>query len=117
MVCAVDCGPVIHPDNLVAQIEGALTMGLSAAMKEQVEFARGGVQSSNFGDYQLLRMSEAPEVEVHIIKSDAPIGGMGETSLPPMAPAVAGAIFAGTGARIRRLPMTPETVLEALAQS
>ena len=117
VVCAVDCGPVIHPDNLVAQIEGALTMGLSAAMKEQVEFARGGVQSGNFGDYQLLRMSEAPEVEVHIIKSDAPIGGMGETSLPPMAPAVAGAIFAGTGARIRRLPMTPETVLEALAQS
>jgi len=117
VVCAVDCGPVIHPDNMKAQIEGALTMGLSAAMKERVEFARGGVQSGNFGDYQLLRMSEAPEVEVHIIDSDAPIGGMGETSLPPIAPAVAGAVFAGTGARIRRLPMTPQVVLEALANS
>lgn len=113
VVCAVDCGPIINRDNLVAQIEGALTMGLSAALKEKVEFSGGGVQSANFGDYQLLRMSEAPDIEVHILESEGPIGGMGETGLPPVAPVVANAVFAATGTRIRRLPMTPATFLEA----
>jgi isoquinoline 1-oxidoreductase beta subunit len=113
VICAVDCGPIINRDNLVAQVEGALTMGLSAALKEKVEFSGGGVQSANFDDYQLLRMSEAPDVEVHILESDGPIGGMGETGLPPVAPVVANAVFAATGTRIRRLPMTPATFLEA----
>ena len=113
VICAVDCGPIINRDNLVAQVEGALTMGLSAALKEKVEFSGGGVQSANFDDYQLLRMSEAPDVEVHILESDGPIGGMGETGLPPAAPVVANAVFAATGTRIRRLPMTPATFLEA----
>jgi len=107
VISAVDCGPIIHRDNLVAQVEVALTMGLSAALKEKVEFFGGGVQSANFGDYQLLRMSEAPDDEVHILESDGSIGGMGETGLPPVAPVVANAVFAATGTRIRRLPMTP----------
>ena len=93
---------------------GALTMGLSAALKEKVEFANGGVKSANYSDYHLLRMSEAPEVEVHLMESDAKIGGGGEPSLPPIAPAVTNAIFAATGVRIRHLPLTPERVLEAL---
>ncbi|MDA2934575.1 molybdopterin-dependent oxidoreductase, partial [Acidobacteria bacterium AH-259-D05] len=117
VVCAVDCGPVINPDTLEAQMSGALTMGLSAALKEKVEFANGGVKSANYSDYHLLRMSEAPEVEVHMVESDAEIGGAGEPSLPPIAPAVANAVFAATGARIRRLPMTPDRVLEALRKS
>jgi isoquinoline 1-oxidoreductase beta subunit len=95
---------------------GGLTMGLSAALREQVEFADGGVKSANFGDYELLRMSEAPEVDVHIVKSGEKLGGIGEPGVPPIAPAVANAVFTATGARIRRLPMKPDTVLEALKQ-
>jgi len=117
IVCAVDCGPVVNPDTLEAQMSGAITMGWSAALQEKVEFANGGVKSANYSDYHLLRMSEAPEVEVHMMESDAKIGGGGEPSLPPIAPAVANAVFAVTGARIRRLPMTPERVLEALGKS
>ena len=114
VVCAVDCGPFVNPDTVVSQIEGAITMGLSAALKERVEFAGGGARSANLLDYSLLRMSEAPDVEVHIVDSEGKIGGIGEPGLPPIAPAVANAVFAAAGARIRRLPMTAETVLEAI---
>jgi len=117
VVCAVDCGPVVNPDTLDAQMTGALTMGLSAALKEKLEFANGGVQSNNFHDYSILRMSEAPDVEVYLVESDDKIGGGGEPSLAPIAPAVANAVFAATGARIRTLPMTPARVLEALKQA
>ena len=115
VVCAVDCGPTVNNDTVRAQMEGALTMGLSAALKERVKVADGGVRSANFLDYPLLRMSEAPEViDVHIVESDGEIGGAGEPGLPPVAPAVANAVFALTGTRIRRLPLTPETVKAAL---
>jgi isoquinoline 1-oxidoreductase beta subunit len=115
VVCAVDCGPVVNPDTVDAQMAGALTMGLSAALKEKLQFANGGVQSNNFHDYRILRMSEAPDVEVHLVESDDHVGGAGEPSLAPIAPAVANAVFAATGVRIRTLPMTPARVLEALA--
>jgi len=115
VVCVVDCGPVVNPDTVIAQMEGALTMGLSATLKEKVEFADGGVKSANFLDYPILRMSEAPDVDVHIVESEAKIGGAGEASLSPLAPAVANAVFSATGVRIRRLPMKPEKVLEALS--
>jgi isoquinoline 1-oxidoreductase subunit beta len=114
VVCAVDCGSVINPDTVKAQMEGGIIMGLSAALKEKVEFAAGGVKSMNFGDYELLRMSETPEIEVHITTSKDPLGGIGEPGVPPVAPAVANALFAATGARIRTLPMTPEAVKAAL---
>ena len=117
VVCAVDCGPVVNPDTLVAQMTGALTMGLSAALKEKLQFSNGGVKSNNFHDYPILRMSEAPDVEVHVVQSDAKIGGAGEPSLAPIAPAVANAVFAATGARIRTLPMTPVRVFEALKRA
>ncbi|MEE8349867.1 MAG: molybdopterin cofactor-binding domain-containing protein [Acidobacteriota bacterium] len=116
VVCVVDCGPVINTDTMEAQMTGALTMGLSAALMEKVEFANGGVKSENFFDYPILRMSQAPDVEVHMINGDDVIGGCGEPSLPPIAPAVANALFSITGARIRRLPLTPERVKAALAQ-
>jgi isoquinoline 1-oxidoreductase beta subunit len=116
VTCAVDCGSVVNPAIVSAQMMGGLIMGLSAALREQVEFADGGVKSENFGDYELLRMSEAPEVDVHIVKSGEKLGGIGEPGVPPIAPAVANAVFTATGARIRRLPMKPDTVLEALKQ-
>ena len=91
-------------------------MGLSTALKEEVKFANGGVQTANYEDYDLLRMSEVPEIKVHIIDSDEKIGGIGEPGVPPAAPAVANAVFAATGARLRTIPMTPERVLEALSK-
>jgi isoquinoline 1-oxidoreductase beta subunit len=116
-VCAVDCGSVVNPAIVQAQMMSGMLMGMSAALKEKVEFANGGVKSQNFGDYELLRMSEAPEVEAHIVRSGEKLGGIGEPGLPPIAPAIANAVFAATGARIRRLPMKPETVLAALKQA
>ena len=116
IVCSVDGGPIINPDTAEAQIAGALVMGLSAALREKVEFADGGVKSANFTDYHTLRMSQAPNIEVHFVDSDAKIGGLGEPSLPLAAPSVTNAIYAATGARIRRLPLTPERVLEALSR-
>jgi isoquinoline 1-oxidoreductase beta subunit len=114
VVCAVDCGDVINPAIIAAQIEGGILMGLSAALKEAVELERGGVASSNFNNYQLLRMYEAPpEVEVHIVRSREKPGGIGEPGVPPIAPAVANAVFNAKGIRLRKLPMTPETVKEA----
>jgi isoquinoline 1-oxidoreductase beta subunit len=116
VTCAVDCGSVVNPAIVSAQMMGGLTMGLSAALKEKIEFAKGGVKSENFSDYELLRMSEAPMVDVHIVKSGEKLGGIGEPGVPPIAPAVANAIFTATGARIRRLPMKPDTVLEAMKE-
>ena len=116
IVVAVDCGPVVNPDPLIAQIEGAVTIGLSTTFKEQVEFAHGGVKSANFDDYTLIKMDEIPEIEVHMIKSQEKIGGIGEPGVPPVAPAVANAFFNATGVRIRRLPLNPKTVKEALAK-
>lgn len=114
VVCAVDCGPIVNPAIITAQMTGAIIMGLSAAMHEGISFAKGGVTSSNFSDYPLFRMSEIPEIEVHIIKSKDKMGGIGEPGLPPCAPAVANAVFNATGVRLRRLPIKPETVIEAL---
>ena len=116
VVCSVDGGPIVNPDIAEAQVAGAMVMGLSAALKEKVEFADGGVKSANFTDYHTLRMSEAPNIEVYLLDSDAKIGGLGEPSLPLIAPSVTNALFAATGARIRRLPLTPERVLEALSR-
>lgn len=111
---AVDCGPVVNPDPLVAQVEGCAVMGCSTTLKERIHFANGGVKSANFDDYQLLKMSEVPEIEVHIIKSTEKIGGIGEPPVTPIAPAIANAFCNLTGVRVRRLPLDPKTVLEAL---
>jgi isoquinoline 1-oxidoreductase beta subunit len=117
VVAAVDCGPVINPGPLVEQIEGGIILALSTALKEEVKFSNGGVATSNFDDYPILRMSEVPEIEVHIVKSTDRIGGIGELGVPPLAPAVANAFFNATGVRIRRIPLTPKVVLEALKKT
>jgi len=114
VTCAVDCGSVINPAIVTAQMESGIIMGLSAALKEKVEFTAGGARSANFGDYEVLRMSEVPEIEVHITTGKDPLGGVGEPGVPPAAPAVANAVFAATGARLRTLPMTPEAVKAAM---
>ena len=114
VVAAVDCGPVINPGPLVEQIEGGVTIALSTALKEEVKFAKGGVATSNFDDYHIIRMSEVPEIEVHMVKSTDKIGGIGELGVPPLAPALANAFFNATGVRIRRIPLTPEIVLAAI---
>jgi isoquinoline 1-oxidoreductase beta subunit len=114
IVAAVDCGPVVNPDPLKAQMEGGIVMGLSTVMKEQVEFDRGGVKSSNFDAYKLITMRDVPKIEVYIIKSSEPIGGIGEPPVPPVAPAVANAIFKAIGARVRRIPITSRVLMEAI---
>jgi isoquinoline 1-oxidoreductase beta subunit len=111
---AVDCGPVVNPDPLEAQIQGAVALGVSTTLFEEVQFANGGVASANFDDYRILRMSENPEVNVHIVESNDDIGGIGEPGIMPLAPAVANAVFNATGGRLRRMPFTPERVLAAI---
>jgi isoquinoline 1-oxidoreductase beta subunit len=86
-------------------------LGVSTTLFEEVQFANGGVASTNFDDYRILRMSENPDVNVHIVKSDEEIGGIGKPGIMPLAPAVANAVFNATGKRIRRLPLMPERVL------
>ena len=109
VVVAVDCGQVVNPDGVEAQIEGGLAYGLSAALLPgRIEIERGGVVQRNFDGYQVLRMSHMPDIEVHVIPSDAAPGGVGEIATPPIAPAVANAVFAATGKRVRELPITPE---------
>jgi isoquinoline 1-oxidoreductase beta subunit len=104
----------VNPDTVVAQIEGAIILGVSTALKEEVIFDKGGVKSSNFDDYKTIKMSEVPEIKVNILKSKEKIGGIGEPGVTPIAPAIANALFNATGVRIRRIPLTPKTVLGAL---
>ncbi len=103
--CAIDCGFAANPSGVIAQMESAINYGLSAALHGEISFENGRVQQSNFHDYQVLRINEAPEIEVAIINSGQPMGGAGEPGTPPIAPAVANAIFAATGKRVRRLPI------------
>src|SRR6059036_210771 len=105
VVCAVDCGRAINPDVVKAQMEGGIIFGLTAALKTEITLENGRVQQKNFHDYQMLRMFESPEIEVHIVPSELSPTGVGEPSVPPVAPALTNAIFAVTGKRVRRLPI------------
>jgi len=105
VVCAVDCGPVVNPDTIAAQMQGGVVFGLSAALYGEITVENGRVKQGNFNDYPVLRMPEMPVVEVHIVPSTDALGGIGEPSVPPTAPAVCNAIFAATGKRIRKLPI------------
>ncbi len=105
IVCAIDCGQALNPDTIRAQIEGGIALGLSAALKEEVEIADGRVTKTSLSEYSILRFSEMPEVDVRIVANGEPPGGVGEPPVPLVAPAVANAIFAITGKRLRALPL------------
>lgn len=105
VVCAVDCGVVINPDIVRAQIEGGIVWGLTAALKNEITIKNGAVQQSNFHDYPILTMAETPEMEIHLIESDHSPSGIGESAVAPVAPAVANAVFKATGQRLRSLPL------------
>ena len=105
VVCAVDCGTVVNPDIVKAQIEGAMVFGITAALHGEITLKNGRVEQANFDTYQMLRMNEAPVIEVHIVRNFEPPGGMGEPGTSAIVPAVANAIFAATGKRLRKLPV------------
>jgi len=107
VVCAVDCGFVVNPDTVRAQIEGAIIFGVTAALYGEIKPKDGRVEQANFDTYQMLRMDEAPAVEVHIVQSSESPGGMGEPGTSAIVPAVTNAIFAATGKRLRKLPIDP----------
>ncbi len=103
VTCAIDCGFAVNPAGVIAQMESAVVFGLSAALYGEIGIERGGAVQSNFDDYRLLRISEMPFVDTILVASDGAMGGAGEPGVPPVAPAVANALFAATGKRIRRL--------------
>lgn len=114
VVCAIDCGQTVNPDTIVAQMESGIVFGLSAGFYQEITFRKGRVQQDNFDSYDLLRMSEMPKVEVHIVDSQEPPGGVGEPGVPPICPAVANAIMSITGAPLRHQPFKQEEIAAQL---
>jgi len=110
VVSVVDCGQTVNPMTIRAQIQGSIIFGLGATIKSEMTVRNGRVNESNFDDYKVIRMDETPEINVHIIKNQESPGGVGEPGLPPIAPAVANAVFAASGKRIRKLPILPEDI-------
>ena len=106
VVCAVDCGIAVNPDNVRAQMEGGIGFGLSAALYGKITLKDGAVEQSNFHDYPVLRIAEMPKIDVHIVPSAAKPTGVGEPGVPPIAPALANALAAATGQRLRTLPLS-----------
>jgi isoquinoline 1-oxidoreductase beta subunit len=110
VVCALDCGQVVNPDTVVAQVESGVIFGLTAALWNEITFDKGRVQQSNFGDYRMMRINEAPAIEVHIVSSRDEPGGIGEPGTSAIAPALTNAIFAATGKRVRKLPIAADAL-------
>lgn len=113
LVCAVDCGTAVYPDQIKAQVEGGAVMATSVAFGEEIIFENGGVKTRNYDEYDLLRMSDIPEtVEVHIADNKNKAGGVGEPVFPSVAPAIANAIFQATGVRLRELPFKTDLLIQ-----
>lgn len=110
VTCAVDTGIAVNPDTIVAQLEGGLIFGLTAALYGEITIDRGRVQQSNFNDYRMLRIDQAPKIEVHLIKSGEAPGGIGETGATAGPPALRNAVYAATGVALRRLPIKPARI-------
>jgi CO/xanthine dehydrogenase Mo-binding subunit len=104
-VAAIDCGFVINPNTVEAQIQGGLIFGWTGALYSQLTYEQGAVQQSNFNDYRMMRINETPSIEVHIMKSAAEVGGIGEVGTAIAAPALGNAVFSATGIRVRKLPI------------
>lgn len=113
LVCAVDCGFVLNPTGLIGQAESGITWGLSATLHGKVDFRSGRAVPSGYGDFEVMRMGEMPPNEIHLVPSRERPGGFGEHPVPMVAPAVANAVFAATGIRVRALPITPESLRAA----
>jgi len=114
VVCAVDCGTVVNPDTVRAQIQSAIIFGITAALHGEITLKDGRVQQTNFDTYQMLRMNEAPAIEVYIVSSLEPPGGMGEAGTSLIVPAVANAVFAATGKRLRKMPVDPAALRQPI---
>ncbi|PYS07697.1 MAG: twin-arginine translocation pathway signal protein, partial [Acidobacteria bacterium] len=105
MVCAIDCGRYVNPGIIAAQTEGGAIFGASAALFQELTFENGRLRQTNFHSFPMLRMNECPDIETHIVESSEKSGGIGEPGVPCAAPAIANAVFAATGKRVRRLPI------------
>jgi isoquinoline 1-oxidoreductase beta subunit len=105
VVCAIDCGSIVNPDTVKAQMESGIIFGITAALFGEITIKDGRVEQGNFDDYRMLRINETPLIEVHLVKSMEAPGGVGEPGTSAVMPAVANAIFAATGERVRKLPI------------
>ena len=113
VTCAIDCGLAVNPEGVKAQMESGIIFGLTAVLYGEISFEKGRVKQRNYHDYKMVRMNEAPLIEVHIVDSNEKMGGAGEPGVPPLAPAVVNALFAATGKRVRRLPLQPADLKKA----
>jgi isoquinoline 1-oxidoreductase beta subunit len=113
VVCAIDCGLAVNPEGVKAQMESGIIFALTAVLYGEITFEKGRIKQRNFHDYKILRMNETPLIEVYIADSTEKMGGAGEPGVPPLAPAIANALFAATGKRIRRLPLQPADLVKA----
>lgn len=111
ITCAADCGMAVNPDGFKAQVEGGIVFGLSAALYGEITLEGGAVVQRNFPQYEMVRLADCPQIEVHIQESDAPLGGAGEPGTPPVAPCITNAIFAATSVRIRELPVVGQPLI------
>lgn len=114
VVCVIDFGSTINPDTVIAQMESSIIFGVSAALFGEITIKNGRVEQGNFPSYDMVRLAETPVIEVHIVNSGAALGGVGEPGTPPIAPALANAIFAATGKRIRKLPIRASDIQAAI---
>jgi isoquinoline 1-oxidoreductase beta subunit len=105
VVCAMDCGIVVNPNTVQAQIQSGVIFGVTAALYGEVTLKNGRIEQTNFDSYQLLRLNEAPAIEVHVVPSPETPGGMGEAGTSGIVPAIANAVFAATGKRLRKMPI------------
>ncbi len=113
VVCAIDPGKAVHPDNVRAQVEGSIIMSLGAALTEEITIRDGRCEQANFHDYIVPRLSDTPIIEVLIVESGAALGGVGEAAVPALAPALCNAIFAASGRRVRSLPISSSLPIRA----